>query len=690
MDYSVDMFWAKRFSGVLQQATAKPLVGWTTGCQGDESYVSAKLSLRDGFDDLGQNVWLIGAPGAVGKSTLANEICAATGAVYVDLATAATVAGNYMVGGLVYTNLLSAWTAGTTAILIDALDEARLRVTQSGFEAFLEDVANVAAMGKFPVVVLGRVGIIEEAWTILNEKKALDPPIFDIELFEPEQAERFVLARLVKLSKQAREQEKKLEYPDLASSLESHNDTYVSAIKRVVSGLQALSAQDGNRFVGYAPVLDAVAKVIASESNPARIGDEMQRVLEGKVLNSLASQILQRETGKLIKQVESAMPQVPAGLFGPEEQLERLGAILFRMKQPPMPPQLAQHQVAVYEQAVKNLLPQHPFLDGTGAAPSSAVFAACIVADALRRGKEDFARAAEAYASSAQHTPNPFLYDFYEGSAGASSQVPTEHVGLIFESVLAKAKPGDSVRLSVEGELEALNLSIEIVIQRANEQPTRLEFTALSGGTLRLGRRVSGVSIDAEGTAVEFGTADQLELVAPIFVSAKSLKLFCNQVVVKAEPHLTGENTVILEAGQFIADPGLPAPVVRQGATLQVSWPDAASYPWTSFAAASSHEEDPQTTDALRTLRRLTLAFRSHSKGELARFKDKIEHQRMLKGDLGWAVLKKLMADKVITLRGNMYYLDPNALGARVGASFVNVNLKLYSAETRAYLQNLM
>lgn len=44
---------------------------------------------------------MIAAPGAVGKSTLAREICAATNAVYLDLSAAATVAGNYLVGGLV-------------------------------------------------------------------------------------------------------------------------------------------------------------------------------------------------------------------------------------------------------------------------------------------------------------------------------------------------------------------------------------------------------------------------------------------------------------------------------------------------------------------------------------------------------------------------------------------------------------
>lgn len=687
MDSSIKHFWKDKFSGLAQAASMKPYPGWKNDCEHDESYVPARLTLRDDFNDLTQNVWLIGAPGAVGKSTLAKEICAATGAIYLDLAEAATVAGNYMVGGLVYTNLLGAWTAGHAAVLIDALDEARLRVTQSGFEAFLSDVAAVAKMGQFPVVLLGRVGIIEEAWTIFNEQGGLELPIFDIELFEPDEAKRFVLARLFKLSKAIHATTRKLEYPDLARALELHRTVYEDAIEKVVVGLQELSVHDANRFVGYAPVLDAVAKVIASESNPARIGDEMRRVLEGEVLLSLANEILAREATKLIAQVNSSLPGLPAGLYEPAEQLERLACRLFKLPPPPMPSQLTQQQVATYEQAVQNLLPQHPFLDGTGTAPSSAVFAASTVAAALQSHRGDMVKGAERYANFAQHTPNPFLFDFYREATKAKAGVPTEHIGLVFESVLAKSKPGDTVRLSVEG-ADGDALDVEIMIIRPGEQANRLEFTAPSTGTIRLGRRVAGISIDAENTAVELGIGDQLELVAPVSINARSLKLSCSQVVVKAEATVDGD-TVTLEAAELIADPAITAPTVRAGAQLQVAWPNSNSYPWTTFSAPSIQDEDPRTMEALRILRRLTMAFRSHSKGQLARFKDKIEHVRMLKGAVGRALLDKLLRDGVVRLNGPMYYLEPDALGSKVGASFLEIKLKMYSLKTREYVQQL-
>ena len=174
MEYSIDPFWLARFAPVREQALAAALPGWQAKPDHSPSFVEAALSLRADFSDISQSIWLVAAPGAVGKSTLAREICSATNAVYLDLATAATVAGNYLVGGLVKTGLWSAWQAGESTLLVDALDEARLRVTQSSFEDFLADVANVAGTRNVPIVLLGRVGIVEEAWSILNERSPSD------------------------------------------------------------------------------------------------------------------------------------------------------------------------------------------------------------------------------------------------------------------------------------------------------------------------------------------------------------------------------------------------------------------------------------------------------------------------------------------------------------------------------------
>lgn len=95
------------------------------------------------------------------------------------------------------------------------------------------------------------------------------------------------------------------------------------------------------------------------------------------------------------------------------------------------------------------------------------------------------------------------------------------------------------------------------------------------------------------------------------------------------------------------------------------------------------------TADALRALRRLVITFRSHSKGRLARYRGKTEHAQMTKGTLRDALRKSLISDGVLSLEGSMYFLDPKALGARVGLLFLDEKLKRYSPQVRAYVQAL-
>jgi hypothetical protein len=184
MKYSIEQFWRRRLATVCAQTLSVALPGWHASPVKSATFVEPELSLRPEFSDLSQSVWLIAAPGGAGKSTLAKEICAATNAVYLDLATASTVGGNYLIGGLARTGLWSAWQAEQSTLFVDALSEARLCVTQSSFEDFLADVATVAGTRGVPIVLLGRVGIVEKTRATLNEKFGLSPPIFDINPFQ--------------------------------------------------------------------------------------------------------------------------------------------------------------------------------------------------------------------------------------------------------------------------------------------------------------------------------------------------------------------------------------------------------------------------------------------------------------------------------------------------------------------------
>jgi hypothetical protein len=94
--------------------------------------------------------------------------------------------------------------------------------------------------------------------------------------------------------------------------------------------------------------------------------------------------------------------------------------------------------------------------------------------------------------------------------------------------------------------------------------------------------------------------------------------------------------------------------------------------------------------EAQRALRRLVVSFRSHSKGQLARFRDKIESQRMTKGEVGERIREALLADHVLSIQGVYYILEPNELGAQLGTDYSSLLDKVFSERANAYLTKLL
>ena len=93
--------------------------------------------------------------------------------------------------------------------------------------------------------------------------------------------------------------------------------------------------------------------------------------------------------------------------------------------------------------------------------------------------------------------------------------------------------------------------------------------------------------------------------------------------------------------------------------------------------------------EALRRFRKFVIAFQSHGKGRLARFKGKIEHARMTKGT-GQVVLDLMLAEGILSLRGPMYFLDPDRLGAQTGATYVDCMARRFDAKAVAFAQRAL
>jgi hypothetical protein len=353
-NYTIQDFWQKRLA-VTPVRDASLVKGWSFESVGLKTFREAPLTLSEELnagDPQTSSILLISAPGAVGKSTLARQIAFVTGAVYMDLGQADPVGGNTISGGLVRSGLIPAWLSQTMTILIDGLDEARMRVTQEAFEAFLDDVAGLAKERKNPIALFGRTGAIQDAWVLLEETPG-KTAVLEIGYYPPDAAVEFAMARI---------------YADLPGrSLMVERQ----AVELLLERLRSQTETDGDRFAGYAPVLQAVATRVTKDPNLGALVAQIKGGTQPVTLQEVGASILERERTKLGPLVFEAA-RIKEQLYLPQEQLDRLVAVIYGLK-PPELPTMSPKDAQTYSNALKSWVSDHPFLDG-GHGTSSAVF----------------------------------------------------------------------------------------------------------------------------------------------------------------------------------------------------------------------------------------------------------------------------------------------------------------------------
>ncbi|WP_162800691.1 hypothetical protein [Acidibrevibacterium fodinaquatile] len=671
-DYTIENFWKPRLS-VQRMPSADLIGGWSFPERGLTTFKEAPLNLNseldDGIDPYRSAIILVSAPGAVGKSTLARQIAFETRAVYVDLANAEPVGSNTLVGGLVKSGLYTDWQNGNVGVLIDGLDEARLRVTQEAFEAFLRDVDQLSRGRSMPTVLFGRTGAIQDAWLVLT-----DAAVLEIGYYGPEAAADFVEALL------------RAKNPDGA-----HAATEREAIELLLLRLRDQTEVDGDRFAGYAPVLQAVAERVIQEGNAGALVAEIKAGVQPVTLHAVVSAILERERGKL-RPLPFSNPSLMEALYSADEQLDHLIALIYQLPPPGMD-DLSPEDARIYDAALKTWVPEHPFLGGRNV-PSSAVFDAVIAVRALKRDESAELALTRELARGAA-SANPFLAEFYapQAKGGELTFLPPQHIGIIYSSLRARLSLGDTASLFVEGpeegpEDEILRAEVEITLgRRGSDRAQYVRFESDQTGPIRLGVQVEDIDITVPHTKVEIGPGSEALLIAPISVQCETLVITANRLIVETAKDRR-DAAVFLEATHYEGTI-TSVPVMHGEVSLSASWPGARAHPWTSFATNSSPVSDPRIEEALRRLRKFVIAFRSHSKGSLARYRDKLDHARMTKGS-GRAVLDLLLSEHVLSIAGSMYVLDPDRLAEQVGTNYTDCMARRFSEKTIDFVRRAL
>ena len=84
-------------------------------------------------------------------------------------------------------------------------------------------------------------------------------------------------------------------------------------------------------------------------------------------------------------------------------------------------------------------------------------------------------------------------------------------------------------------------------------------------------------------------------------------------------------------------------------------------------------------------MRRLLMMFRSHSKGSLARFKEKIDN-RIGKGDIGREVLDALIKAGILYSDEKMYFIDSDKMAQKLGVKYDDIRSSIINDKIKQFL----
>jgi len=686
-------------------------------------FIGPDLSPSDGVDQSDTpRVVILSAAGAVGKSTLAREIAFAKRAPLWDLAQADAVGGNSLTGqisasfGFKLAGEISAkLDNGELFLIVDALDEARVKANEAGFEAFVRDIAEVARAARgVAFVLLGRTQTA--LWTsLLLEDAGVQANLVSIRPFTRDQAERYIEARIGQMNAAARKR-----IADHRGPFEAARNLVFQLLERAIGG-DAEAAEDSVReFLGYAPVLETVAVLLGDEGNYQELigrltamGQDARAQIDRplRVLDHVVKRLMERERAqKLQHNIRPALQSVADAhgwdawetLYQADEQISRLlGRILKRsiLACPEMPPALR----AAYEERLAEWLPEHPFLR-EGEYPANKVFESYLFAVAMREYLTDISRHVEAKVADVDYKPSRLLADFYIllGEKDGTDVVSRRQIGYLYDSFLAGETGTLQVRLAIdegdpdeddaedgeerataEGEFELVYASADGSGRERIE--TRSFKIDDSNNVLAFRRQLKDATIVTRGGVSLGGLLDDFEIGPRVDMRCGHLEFKSTGLVARGAVHGEENDGVTLEA-QGCDSKLARKPVVR--GKLSVFWPGADGYPWTEYATAPGERfDDARMHQVSRRLRRIVLTLRSHSKGSLARLQDKVEHRRVLKGPLGEALLAKLCDDGVLELREGFYHWVPDRAAALLQISWHDLRNRQMSQGLREYLQ---
>ena len=571
---------------------------------------------------------IFSAPGATGKTALARHICYMKNGIYWDLpdnkVAEFSLQGALMrsVGPSNMSAFLESLENGQNFLVIDAFDEAEAGSGRTGIGFFLRDLNAITENCKHTCAIL--LARTESALFMKSyfEETGIPYAHYEVGLFTEENAKRYIKNKL-----------KVLDVPITNVTEECINSQF-SEIRRILSNKEETKA-----FIGYAPVLDALAMAYDEDRNTLRL---LQETENGKnnlmLLHMILDKLLIREHDKFIKALQvkiseiSNMDDITQSLYLPEEQLHRLFyMILFNEKSLTdwIAEKFPTEYVEEYLDVVGTQLPQHPFirmrntlLEGsyefTGVAFRDYVIAYMLA---------DFENSEFVFdylADNPKYCPSQMLIEFY--GLFAKNRVSGKYISLMYDSFRSKAQLGDTIRMNINGDSDDCSAEFDLVRDGAIVSSVELDIIDLKKGIYV--SQLSNCYFDVDGPVYVGNQRDEARITNSVINCTKLV--WCTDTV-SIEAYSPG--VCVIDSKEITnASTDLPHFEIKTDdrANFKVASCDSLKMYYRLLAYKSDDALDEHSNDFIsfsNFIRRVLTCMRSHSKDTPARKMDFIDNR---------------------------------------------------------------
>lgn len=420
----------------------------------EEFYI--KPTLRDTFTTKDSKLILFSAPGATGKSALARYVSRSKHALLWDLSKD-RIANHSFSGMLVeslgnkeFSRFTEGLLNGEAVLVVDALDEAEMISGRTAIETLLSDLRSAVLEASSPNVIL--CARTETAHFVRHfyeqEGNKLDISQYEISFFEETEAIDFVKRKI----DENRRKENDLRPVTVAT--EQCVKTLFDEIKRLLDN----DAEAIRSFIGYAPVLEALAVFCDEENNTMQLVQRISKAnCSAEIFHRIMDHILDREHGKVVNGFKERCIDDYSGFDGwdevytSQEQFIRLiNYVLFNeVDLSVFDNNLPRELQTEYNECVSSFLKDHPFLhtferfgtpriDFTGPAFRDYVLAHLMTDGSLGKDCDDYAQWYFADRQKNVRFPSQLYFDLYEFNAGGNMKL--SHFKYLYDAFKSKER----------------------------------------------------------------------------------------------------------------------------------------------------------------------------------------------------------------------------------------------------------